>query len=685
LVTFRPEENLYGEDSPSIDDYPKYDWDAFVEFVKMLRRSNRAIDCSRLEQMERMVHGWRVNTEKKEILAEYRGRNRALWSDEEKANARARSLETSACHYDNDEMVGLDLTRLDLSIGQQSKIMNSVGHSRELSAALKELGEKALGRSRLNRHHSVKASPLNTGMADRLMESGPEADSTANDEGQGLFRRQESPGDMQERVDEYLEQLSQDKMVAVDIMRRHLKARRDGSACAEDYDAPKLLVCGGPGNGKSRLVEAFDWMAKTTNAEIQVKCAFLGVAAVNIGGGSLCDIFDMPIEANKGEDGSAVGRSTQIRPWNATKLQLFKARFDIEKIAAIVVDEIWMVKPYFLAYLNDRLQNVYGSNKLFAGLAILLLGDFDQLPPVGSDSIVQVAMKHMEQELGIERPGKKKKKKEDIPFGVSLKGIELFKQFQLVELTEQHRSEDANHTSLLKKMSKTGRVTVDDLKQYRELSQDDMLSDDDFRFATIIVTGNCERLDLNASQAQRWASDYGTNVVRWNRKRRELSWRGRPRTHANQDHAMQNNCFYEMFVPGALGYLTYNVNTNIGLANGIEVKYHSLSFDDPLEEKMFDEQVGRATSDPGNPNGVITLTNPPDAINVELFPDLPGDSESKLKDNLRRRKEWIRCHGSIVNDLAVIPVTKKMGQYNKYCKEMIPAGGSRGQSSQVSV
>jgi hypothetical protein len=677
---FRPEDKLYGAGSYKYG----YDWNAFEKWVEVLRRSKRAIDRSRLELMERIVNGWRVDHEKKDMLSEYRERNRDIWSNEEKADMRARSREDRIRRHDDDEMVGLDLRMLDLSIAQQSKIMNAVGHSRELSAALNR-AFSSNGTSP-NQHHSIKVSPLNASMADSLLESGPEADPTTDGEGQRFFRRRELPRDKQDRVDKYLEQLSQDKMAAVDIMMRHFKARRDGSACVNNYNAPRLLVCGGPGNGKSRLVEAFDWLAAEVNVGIQVKCAFLGVAAVNIGGSSLCDIFDIPIEANKGEDGFAVGRSTRIRSWNATKLQLFKARFDIDRIAAIVVDEISMVKPYFLAYLNDRLQKVYGNDKPFAGLAVVFLGDFDQLPPVGGDSIVQIAMKRVEQEMGIERPGKTKKKKEDLPFGVSLNGVHLFKEFQYVKLTEQHRSEDPEHTSLLKKMGKAGRVTVDDLKQYKELSLDDMLSNDDFRFATIIVTGNCERLDLNASQAQRWASDHNTNVVRWYRERREMSWKGRPSTHSNQMHAMQNNCFFEMFVPGALGYLTHNINTNIGLANGIEIKYHSLSFDDPVKEKIFNELVAATRSDLEDPNKVITLLEPPDAINVELFADFPGDSESKKKENARRRKEWIKRHDSIVKNLAVIPITKKMGQYNKYCKEQVPAGGRLGYlASQISV
>jgi len=49
--------------------------------------------------------------------------------------------------------------------------------------------------------------------------------------------------------------------------------------------------------------------------------------------------------------------------------------------------------------------------------------------------------------------------------------------------------------------------------------------------------------------------------------------------------------FYELFVPGAgaVGYLSENINTYIGLANGVKIKYHSLSFETSEEDEVFNE------------------------------------------------------------------------------------------------
>ena len=42
---------------------------------------------------------------------------------------------------------------------------------------------------------------------------------------------------------------------------------------------------------------------------------------------------------------------------------------------------------------------------------------------------------------------------------------------------------------------------------------------------------------------------------------------------------MEECCFWEMYEPEALGYLTFSLNTMKGLANGIPIRYHSISFE----------------------------------------------------------------------------------------------------------
>jgi hypothetical protein len=176
----------------------------------------------------------------------------------------------------------------------------------------------------------------------------------------------------------------------------------------------------------------------------------------------------------------------------------------------------------------------------------------------------------------------------------------------------------------------------------------------EFSFATMVVTGNAERHELNAIQAKRWALQHNTKVVRWFRKRQDGKWKGKPMEAENVMRAMEEECFYELFVPGAAGYLTENINTDIGLANGVEIKYHSLSFGTPEEDEVFRDEF--ANSD----DLIMTLDQPPLAVNVELYANFPGDSAAKKRENAKKRREW--THGSLVEGRVVVQISMQWGQ-----------------------
>ena len=115
-------------------------------------------------------------------------------------------------------------------------------------------------------------------------------------------------------------------------------------------------------------------------------CGGCGSQSVNINGSSLIGLFDIPV-IEKG-DGSDQSKYNVIKPWSDEKRKAFKKKYALEKISCIIVDEISTVKPYMLAYLNARLMDLYPDcSKIFGGRAVVLLGDFDQLPPVGGDSL----------------------------------------------------------------------------------------------------------------------------------------------------------------------------------------------------------------------------------------------------------------------------------------------------------
>jgi hypothetical protein len=470
------------------------------------------------------------------------------------------------------------------------------------------------------------------------------------------------------KVDAYVkeEDLSSDKTPVIEVMRDHYRAIRNGRSQDDRYDAPILLVCGGPGNGKSKLVETLDGISSLMKVGAQVKTAYLGVAAVNIGGSSLMSLFDIPTERRK----CGVDFKKMILPWSDQKKRKFMQTYDINEMSCIVVDEISTLQPYILAYLSARLMELLPeSGKDFGGVAVILCGDFDQLPPVAGDSLAAATMKYEE----LQGP----RRNDDITrwdrnkhcVNVHNEGLRLFQKAIYFELTQQHRSKDPVHTEIINKMRRSGRVDVGDLKNQCELlKKEDVEGDSDFRFATTLVTGNEERHKINNLKANDWVSHRGTCLVRWLREVDYRNWKGKPGSEEYIKNAMSTNeSFYELFVQGARGYLTHNVNTSIGLANGTEIKYDSISFENPDDEEEYRKHMKNRS-----PGDIVTLHKPPSAINVELFADFPGDSEAQKKKNAVRRRNW--QHGSLVRSgrRVVIPISTSFRSYNEWEQAYVP-------------
>ena len=427
-------------------------------------------------------------------------------------------------------------------------------------------------------------------------------------------------------------------------MKKHFQHLRNG--IPPGYNAPILLVTGGPGCGKSYIVDVFDRVSQIMSVGEQIRVAFLGIAAVNINGATMIRLFDIPTFQKKGNQ--------RVRDWNPKRLEEFKSMFDLQKVSAIIIDEISTVQPHMLGYINARLQEATQNyDSPFGGIAVVLLGDFDQLPPVGGTSIPELAMTMLQRNIDNTGHGKmnaplllNKKDDEANITSIARRGVEVFLKANHVKLTRQHRSEDRDHTELLNRMSNGEAITPGDFDTYKLLGA----LDKEFEFATILTPGNRERLEFNWMQSLRWAHQNNTNVVRWHKRIKENTWKGKPKDAEGLRRSWEDRCFWELFVPNAIGYITFNLNVQKGIANGLPVKYESISFLDKDFENGFLDQL--RCSDPGE---VITIDQPPDFINVEIFPDIPGDDNTTAR-NVAHRKEW--KGGSLSNDgRIVIPIS----------------------------
>jgi len=670
LTLFRPEDTLY--EMGQICVY-EYNWETFMEFVDQLRYGRRStLDMYRLALINRVIWSWRVDKERRECLTAFRGRNRTMWSDEQKEAAKSHYGKFNRATRETDD--GMDyITSIVTDLTEQQKEENKkhICHSKELLDTLKAAArphDDSCVKDDIRTDYPSNSSssipdvmtlPFDSNLEEDKRRAHVTQKSIDDDNGRRLTKFPRHLN-VDEKVDDYIasQTLSDDKNIAIKLAREHFDAIRSGKAESKSYQAPNLLICGKPGNGKSKIIETLDGIVEIMKVGEQMKCAYMGAAAVNIAGTTLLKPWNIPV-FNKGDN-------IKFRPWNVDKLQALKRRFgnDIHNICAVVIDEISTVQPYMLAYLNHRMQEMFQvSDKPFGGRMVILVGDFQQKPPTAGDSLPGSVMKY------VEKRGMHLTRDKATQLGPTQMGGFLFSKFRCVELTSQHRSEDPKHTAVLNKMSNTGCITVNDLKTYKKLSDEDLKSDD-FRFATIIVTGNLERREINAWQAGRWAKHYGVIVVRWPRKRKEDTWKGKPNSMDGVTLAMHNSCFWELFIPGAKGYLnTYNINGEEGLANGTEIKYHSLSFKGQGQKIKFKRQHEQA-----QPGDVITIDSPPTAINVELFADFEDDTAAIKATKKVARKKWLdsgKC--SITNDgRVVIHISSRDGSVIPYKTAYIP-------------
>jgi hypothetical protein len=284
-----------------------------------------------------------------------------------------------------------------------------------------------------------------------------------------------------------------------------------------------------------------------------------------------------------------------------------------------------MIDSIFLWKIHVRLQQIKGDTTMpFGGMAILLVGDFFQLPPVTGNSFYVAAMT-------------------DIPdkyVGTIYEfGLDLLKEFKIITFSHQYRSEDDQHTARINQMRD---MTIDNpidqslIDSFQILSAEDVESDPSWLAAPVVVASNAERHALNVTQAKRYAMANGVPVLRWKKTLIMAKDLDDPLCDIIYDNEPS---LTGLFVEGAPAILNNNLNATDGLANGTPLILHSALLSEDEDSERYREIISNA-----QPGTIIDIPVP-----HAVLASVPSLDNAK----------WCSKHKSLVEGQVVIPFVNK--------------------------
>lgn len=269
-----------------------------------------------------------------------------------------------------------------------------------------------------------------------------------------------------------------------------------------------------------------------------------------------------------------------------------------------IIDEISMVSPSLFDKVDGRLRMLareearvlvrkgyhheaaqISDTHWFGGFTVIIAGDFRQIPPVGSHSLMREAL----------RPSA----------GVKGKGGYLFRRFSFLPFETQCR---ANEPVQLARVSalRCGEITRGLLDGIARLTLEDAAGA--FANATFIVTTNGERHAINDLCAVSFAKGAGVPVIKF---RNDMS----PGVlSALSEDLITDLCvmqpdLHSTFVAGAPAMVLANVNPQCGLSNGSSCTMIGLAGLTEGDERI----IGNAL-----PGEVVWLKSPPKYVLVSV-------------------------------------------------------------------
>lgn len=350
-----------------------------------------------------------------------------------------------------------------------------------------------------------------------------------------------------------------------------------------------LHISGAAGTGKTTFVKELDDRLGGSTSRSVVCVAPTGIAASGLPRG-------MTIHAAFSIAIASEGRAKE----STTKGSALVARNRFDKARILVIDEVSMVNASLLVGIDARLRDWFDGNLPFGGLAVILMGDFFQLPAV-MGSLLNVA-------------------------SASQAGL-IFGQFDRLDFNDQCRAaDDPEHSTRLEffrnpNLSNKPVIASKILDHLNMLMTDDLTQDVEWIDAPVIVSENLTRHYVNKAQAIRDAVRTGQPVLTWRNvldPRSQSLFERAARVHDIPvdrllDRFPETSSF---FVTGARVMLRDNIMTEKSISNGTTCHLHSISFDPSLGRSAIDNEFLRISQ--AAPGSIVELKYVPYSVNVKL-------------------------------------------------------------------
>ncbi len=296
-----------------------------------------------------------------------------------------------------------------------------------------------------------------------------------------------------------------------------------------------------------------------------------------------------------------------------------------DKLAVFHIDECSQLDIKWVWYLHLRLCQVTGQKDYpFGGVIIIFSGDFAQNANIGGDKIYDGMMR-----FASGNPG-------NLHSTIVWDACRTLAAFKTIVLDKIVRSaKDLDHCKMVTKLATGGSPSMDDIKNIKQYSQQDVEEDPSWINATWTVTTNQERLQVGYERAISWAKTHGLPLNRWRRIPMNPDDNALLLADINSD----DPCLWELYVPGIIGYLRTIMNTDMKLTNGSFVIYDSLTFQ---SQAMSDDVRFRLKQ--ALPGEFVTLQEPPLFLHVR-----PVDKESARRLGIVQDEshmgDWNCCQG----------------------------------------